>query len=251
MKHKEMKEKMRTEYFRRVRKILKSKLNSSNMIQEIDSGAVSLIRYGAGIIKWIVEELKEVDRKTRKLLNNYRALHPQADVDRLYLKSKEGGRGLISVEDCVEMEKENLFGYIRESKERLLVAVRNEGFLSEESSREVIMEKRKAEYKGKDLHGQFERATEQVKSKESWNWLTRGNLKKETEGTIMAAQDQALQTNVVKHRIDGQEVSPMCRLCREREETVRHIVAECKKLHRNILKCGDTIRWPSETLGAV
>ena len=216
MKHKEMKEKMRTEYFRRVRKILKSKLNSSNMIQEIDSGAVSLIRYGAGIIKWIVEELKEVDRKTRKLLNNYRALHPQADVDRLYLKSKEGGRGLISVEDCVEMEKENLFGYIRESKERLLVAVRNEGFLSEESSREVIMEKRKAEYKGKDLHGQFERATEQVKSKESWNWLTRGNLKKETEGTIMAAQDQALQTNVVKHRIDGQEVSPMCRLCRER-----------------------------------
>ena len=70
-------------------------------------------------------------------------------------------------------------------------------------------------------------------------------------GTIMTALDQALRTNAVKHRIDGQEVSPMCRLCREREETVRHIVAECKKLHRNILKCGDTIRWPSETLRAV
>ena len=39
----------------------------------------------------------------------------------------------------------------------------------------------------KALHGQFERATEQVKSKESWNWLTRGDLKKQTEGTIMAA----------------------------------------------------------------
>ena len=51
MKHKEMKEKMRTEYFRRVRKILKSKLNSSNMIQAINSRAVSLIRYGAGLWK--------------------------------------------------------------------------------------------------------------------------------------------------------------------------------------------------------
>ena len=62
-----------------------------------------------------MEELKEVDRKTRKLLNNYRALHPQADVDRLYLKSKEGGRGLISVEDCVEMEKENSAWAVRKS----------------------------------------------------------------------------------------------------------------------------------------
>ena len=85
VKHKEIKGKMRTEYFRRVRKILKSKLNSSNMIQAINSRAVSLIRYGAGIIKWTVEELKEVDRKTRKLLNIYRALHRQADVDRLLL----------------------------------------------------------------------------------------------------------------------------------------------------------------------
>ena len=94
VKHKEMKEKMRTEYFRRVRKILKSKLNSNNMIQAINSRALSLIRYGAGIIKWTVEELKEVDRKTRKLLNIHRALQctSQANDDRLYLKRKEGGR---------------------------------------------------------------------------------------------------------------------------------------------------------------
>ena len=39
---------------------------------------------------------------------------------------------------------------------------------------------------------------------EQGDWLTRG------------LQDQALRTNAVKHRIDGQELSPMCRLCRER-----------------------------------
>ena len=32
----------------------------------------------------------------------YRALHPKSDVDRLYISSKEGGRGLISI-DCVEL----------------------------------------------------------------------------------------------------------------------------------------------------
>ena len=35
------------------------------------------------------------------------AFHRNSSVDRLYLKRKEGGRGLISVEDCVKEEKEN------------------------------------------------------------------------------------------------------------------------------------------------
>ena len=29
---------------------------------------------------------------------------PQADVDRLYIPRHNGGRGMVSVEDCVEME---------------------------------------------------------------------------------------------------------------------------------------------------
>jgi len=31
-------------------------------------------------------------------------MHPQADLDRLYRKRSEGGRGLISMEDFVEVE---------------------------------------------------------------------------------------------------------------------------------------------------
>ena len=46
-----------------------------------------------------------MDRKTRKLLTIYRSMHPQGDVDRTYLKRKKGGRGLISVEECVILEK--------------------------------------------------------------------------------------------------------------------------------------------------
>ena len=90
--------------------------------------------------------------------------------------------------------------------------------------------KRKRQYKEKALHSQFERTTEEIKDKDSWNWLKKGTLKKETEGVLMAAQDQALRTNYTEKRIDKQDVSPMCRICGEREETISHIVAKCSKL---------------------
>ena len=46
----------------------------------------------------------------------------------------------------------------------------------------------------------------------------------------MAAQDQALRTNSIKRIIDKQNVSAKCRMFGEGDETVSHIVSECKKL---------------------
>ena len=57
---------------------------------------------------------------------------------------------------------------------------------------------RKAEWKEKALHGQHLRQTENIASKDSWICLTNGNLKKETDGLLIAAQDQALRTNIIK-----------------------------------------------------
>ena len=50
VKHEEMKDQIKEEYIRRVRNILKSKLNGGNIILAINSRAVSIVRYGAGII---------------------------------------------------------------------------------------------------------------------------------------------------------------------------------------------------------
>ena len=68
------------------------------------------------------------------------------------------------------------------------------------------------EWRGKALHGQILRQTEDVRDKLSWDWLRKGDLKKETEGLITAAQDQSLRTNLIKAEIDKQEVSPSCRM---------------------------------------
>ena len=66
--------------------ILKFKLNCKNKIQEINTWKVALLRYGAGIINWKVDELKKMGRTTRKNLTMYEPLHPKSDIDRLYLK---------------------------------------------------------------------------------------------------------------------------------------------------------------------
>ena len=50
IKHKHVKKNTTSEYLKRVRKVLKSKLNGGNTIQAINSWAVSVIRYTAGVV---------------------------------------------------------------------------------------------------------------------------------------------------------------------------------------------------------
>ena len=47
------------EYIRKLRLILRSKLNGKNKIKTINSWAVAIIRYGAGVLEWRFDELKE------------------------------------------------------------------------------------------------------------------------------------------------------------------------------------------------
>ena len=60
--------------------------------------------------------------------------------------------------------------------------------------------------------------------------LTKEWVFDETESMLFAAQEQALTTNAIKAKIDKQPVSPKCRLCGTKEETVTHLVSACRKL---------------------
>ena len=99
------------------------------------------------------------------------------------------------------------------------------------------------------MHGQFQKATEKVKGNKSWDWLKKGYLKKETENTIIAAQDQALCTENMRKTVYGENVDSTCRVSGSANETVAHIAAECQKLaqkkykqvrHDNVAK---VIKW--------
>ena len=47
-------------------------------------------------------------------------LHPKSDVDRLYVKRKEGVIGLISVERCIREKQNSLRFYVANSEENLI-----------------------------------------------------------------------------------------------------------------------------------
>ena len=56
------------EYFRRLRLVMRSKLNGRNKIRALNTWAISLLRYGVGILNWNKNVLDGMDRKTRKIM---------------------------------------------------------------------------------------------------------------------------------------------------------------------------------------
>jgi hypothetical protein len=112
IQHQQMKERLKNEYIRRLRMILKSELNAKNKITAIGTLAIPLLRYSFGIINWRLEEIKKIDRKTRKILTVYKMHHPKADTDRLYVKRKGGGRGLSQIEAAYKTEIINIAEYL-------------------------------------------------------------------------------------------------------------------------------------------
>ena len=113
-KETEMKEKITKEYKRRQRLILKSRLNGRNKVTAINTWAVSILRHRAGIIQWKASELNGLNIKSRKTMAMSGGFHQcmlgWSDVDKLSVKRKEVGRGLISVEQY-RREEENSLGF--------------------------------------------------------------------------------------------------------------------------------------------
>ena len=70
-------------------------------------------------IDWKISELKEIDTKTRKLLKMHKMLHLKADVERLYIPRKDGGRGLIDVETAFKTVTIALNHYLRHKESNI------------------------------------------------------------------------------------------------------------------------------------
>ena len=87
-----------------------------------------------------------------------------------------------------------------------------------------------------------------ITNKSRWEWLNGGELKRETESLVCTAQEQALRTNSVANSIDKTSTTPLCRLCKEKTESVTHIVSACSNLAKNQYrkrhdKLGKKIYW--------
>ena len=79
----EMKNKVKREreYYRRVRKVLETKLNSRNVFKALNAWAVSVVRYTAAFLGWSRLQIEDIDRRTRIWLTMHNGLYPKSNVD--------------------------------------------------------------------------------------------------------------------------------------------------------------------------
>ena len=92
------------------------------------------------------------------------------------------------------------------------------------------------------------RQNKEVRSDQCWAWLQDGDLKRETESLIVAAQNQSVRTNLVKAKIDKSQGDSLCRVCGKVHESIDDIVSGCSKLaqkeykrrHHNL---GKIVHW--------
>ena len=158
---------------------------------------------------------------------------------------------MISIEDCVELTIRGLEVYVYESEERLIQAARGDkidGLEAGSVLKRSKQEKRLEDWEEKVLQGQYLRQTKEVRSDRCWAWLQNGDLKRDTESLIVAAQNQSLRTNLVKAKIGKSQRDSLCRVCRKVDESIDHIVSGCSKLAQKEYKrrhdnLGKIVHW--------
>ena len=136
---------------------------------------------------------------TRKLITMPKVLHLIDDVYRLYMSRREGGRGFASIEDSRDTSILRFEDYIEKCGGRLITATRSN---TNDTMINGMTITKKQKWEEKQLYGRFKRLTSDISHEKTLMWLRKGNLKRETEYLLIAAQSNDTRTNHIKARID-------------------------------------------------
>ena len=79
------------------------------------------------------------------------------------------------------------------------------------------------------MHGQYIRNIDRqlIGEEDTFLWLSKGDLKAETESEIVTAQEEAVKTKYYATNILNTETDSKCRLCEQCDETIDHIISAC------------------------
>ena len=84
----------------------------------------------------------------------HKPLHPRDNVDRQYVSTKEGGRGLASIEDSVDASIQRLEDNIEKHEGGPITAIRND---TDNTMANIMTITRKQKWEEKQLYGRFKR----------------------------------------------------------------------------------------------
>ena len=281
IKHEAVKTRVKNNVKSKLRKLLATELNARNLFQAINKSILPLISYSFGVVNWNEDELKGYDIQIRKMLNMYRVFEINSDIDRLYLPRENGGRGLLSVwdvfraktsriahslshtnnpilEQTVDVDERCHYSNINRSKKyeadlnpELPENFREKPFMTQgriraKAIKVAISKTRSSAYLTKPQHGAFARLLEESDAdvKKSMAWLKKCHLDPHTESYIAGAQEMAIITKFHEKHILKNSSDDLCRICKNSQETIFHILGACDILakreyftrHNNICK---------------
>ncbi len=241
--HRTMKEELKREFTGRVQQLLKTKLNSRNLFQAINTYACSALSYSFGIVNWSRTDIESIQRKIRTLLTKAQNHHPRSATERTTLPRYEGGRGLVDIGLQMEQQIIKLRSYffrMAETSELHRAVCQADDStplcLSKEEPRVRNIQQTRAEqlqrWREKPLHGRHlnEITQDYVDTSASNYWLVSGQMFPETEGFLLAIQDQVVPTrNYLKYIArDVSVVDDNCRYGCRTTETIQHITGGCQ-----------------------
>ena len=264
VEHQRMREKMMSEYKEGLKTIMRTKLSPKNKIIAINQIVIPPIQYSFGIVDWPQQVLNKIDSMTRRILTHNKIICKDQSHDRIYLPRAKGGMGLMEIDTEYKGAIISLAQYIHSSTDRNMQLVKqhhqqlpqtksilkmSEVFtgtpLCGEPGADATVEAKRT--RAKFVRGRHESGGERwrrsgragpfaklleedyIDKKVSLDWLKKGVLRYDSERIIIAAQDQALYTNGVKHLL-GLADNDRCRFCRKAQESSNHLLSGCEVL---------------------
>ena len=253
------KDRVKKEYFNRVKKIWKSELFSKNKVIAHNIFANTVFTLTFGILEWTKEEILQIDIKTRKLLTLSGNFHRNSSVDRLYANRVDGGRGLNSVYDNYITRTITVVKHLHEAAQKnpylqavihheqdKLVRVADEftNALNVPTDQENVSQHVKSAlkknhmtaYQKKEQHGFVHRkqtAVEGYNKKLTNRWINSRGLVSHTEGYIFAMTEQEINTRALqskREQANNRDFDKKCRFCHSKNEDIFHILCSCSHL---------------------
>lgn len=246
--HKQIKIDLTAEFNDRLKSILKTELNARNIIKAINTFAIPALTYSFGVIKWSKTEITGIERSIRTSLTKYNLHHPKAAIERMSLPRYMGGRGLIDIQQLLDKQIHSLqiFFHNKSHSSPLHKSIlntdnhltplnlKNEVPQTTTNINKIHLNRKVEIWAQKELHGRHLNDLNQpyVDKIASNKWLSLGEIYAETEGFMIAIQDQVIHTkNYAKYIIkDCNTTDDKCRRCFQAPETIQHIISGCKLL---------------------
>ena len=259
------KDRVRKEYFKRVKKIWESELSGYNKHIAHNAFAVPVLMPTFGLLDWNKGEIEQIDIRTRKLLCMTGNFHRNSDVDRLYVQRKKGGRGLKSIQIAYETRIISTRQHLRTNGKgnKYLENVTNHEQdkimrVGEELLRSVginddhqlkpraisqrylqnILKTKQESYQNKQLHGYIQRKISDnpnIDQSASKEWMTNKYITSHFEAYACAIQEQEIGTKDLIYRRERKnnhhpKSDNKCRLCKSQVEDIAHVISSCPKM---------------------